>query len=118
MTESKKELEFSYDIFFLGPESYGEHIQVKATDIEALSAGRKKMIEWLQKIGATTLPRDVLYGKKTAVDAAKEVFGRITEDLGECPDCGSALAKRRRRDGSGSFIGCTNFPECKYIARN
>ncbi len=29
-----------------------------------------------------------------------------------CPECGGQLAKRLGRNGL--FIGCTNFPECKY----
>ena len=30
----------------------------------------------------------------------------------KCPKCGSQLAKRLGRNGS--FIGCTNYPECDY----
>lgn len=30
-----------------------------------------------------------------------------------CPRCGSKLIKRQGK--RGSFIGCTNFPRCKYI---
>lgn len=31
----------------------------------------------------------------------------------KCPECGSALAKKRSR--YGAFIGCSNYPKCKYI---
>ncbi len=33
-----------------------------------------------------------------------------------CPECGRPLAKRRGR--YGPFIGCTGYPECKYIKKN
>jgi len=33
-----------------------------------------------------------------------------------CPDCGKPLAKKRGR--FGPFIGCTGYPDCKYIKKN
>jgi len=33
-----------------------------------------------------------------------------------CPDCGKPLARRRGR--FGPFIGCTGYPDCKYIKKN
>jgi len=32
-----------------------------------------------------------------------------------CPDCGKPLARRRGR--YGPFIGCTGYPDCKYIKK-
>jgi DNA topoisomerase-1 len=32
-----------------------------------------------------------------------------------CPDCGKPLAKKRGR--FGPFIGCTGYPDCKYIKK-
>src|SRR5439155_15550690 len=32
-----------------------------------------------------------------------------------CPDCGKPLAKKRGR--FGAFIGCTGYPDCKYIKK-
>ncbi len=38
---------------------------------------------------------------------------REPEEIGEkCPECGGALLKRTGR--RGEFIGCSNYPECKY----
>jgi len=37
----------------------------------------------------------------------------VSEDLGACPQCGKALARRTSR--RGSFVGCTGYPGCKYI---
>ena len=37
------------------------------------------------------------------------------EDVGRtCPECGSPLLKRKSRYGN-YFIGCSNYPKCKYI---
>jgi DNA topoisomerase-1 len=33
-----------------------------------------------------------------------------------CPDCGAPLQKRRGR--FGPFIGCSKYPDCKYIKKN
>ena len=38
-----------------------------------------------------------------------------SEDLGDCPECGKAL--RRRRGKHGPFIGCSGYPECRYIQK-
>ena len=35
----------------------------------------------------------------------------ITDD---CPNCGSELVKRNGKHGN--FIGCSNFPKCKFSA--
>jgi len=32
-----------------------------------------------------------------------------------CPNCSDEMVKRDRKDGSGWFWGCSNFPECKAI---
>ena len=31
---------------------------------------------------------------------------------GTCPDCGKPMYERQRKDGSGSFYGCSNYPAC------
>ncbi len=33
-----------------------------------------------------------------------------------CPECGKPLARRRGR--FGPFVGCTGYPDCKYIKKN
>jgi DNA topoisomerase-1 len=44
---------------------------------------------------------------------AARVVQVVQEDLGVCPNCGRALARRSSR--RGPFIGCTGYPNCKYI---
>jgi DNA topoisomerase-1 len=35
------------------------------------------------------------------------------EALGSCPECGRPLARKQSR--RGPFVGCTGYPECRYI---
>ncbi|MBN8193971.1 NERD domain-containing protein [Bacillus sp. NTK074B] len=35
---------------------------------------------------------------------------------GVCPKCGNPLVVRHRKDGKGSFRGCSSFPKCRFIA--
>ena len=39
------------------------------------------------------------------------------EGLGKCPKCGAFMRKIKRGDGSGSFLGCQGYPDCKYTAQ-
>jgi len=38
--------------------------------------------------------------------------------LGFCPTDGGTLVRKQRKDGSGSFVGCNNFPTCSYIQKS
>jgi ssDNA-binding Zn-finger/Zn-ribbon topoisomerase 1 len=46
-------------------------------------------------------------GQPAAPDGAA-----AAEDLGQCPDCGKPLVRRRGK--YGSFVGCSGYPECRY----
>ena len=47
-------------------------------------------------------------------DAFKTMEKKAPETTGEkCPDCGSDLVVRHGK--FGEFVGCSNYPECKYI---
>ncbi|MYB34726.1 MAG: hypothetical protein F4X92_06315, partial [Gammaproteobacteria bacterium] len=35
--------------------------------------------------------------------------------LGECPECGRPLASKRGK--FGTFVGCTGYPDCRYIRK-
>lgn len=35
-----------------------------------------------------------------------------------CPQCGHPLKERQRKDGSGSFLGCIGYPNCKFIYKD
>lgn len=48
--------------------------------------------------------------------AFKDMEKQQPEETGEdCPECGSPLVIRKGR--YGSFIACSNYPECKYIKK-
>ncbi len=51
-----------------------------------------------------------------ALDEEKKAAdkGELLEEL--CPECGSPLIKRKSRYGT-YFIGCSNFPKCRYIKK-
>ena len=37
------------------------------------------------------------------------------EDFGACPECGGGL---RKIEGKfGDFLGCSNYPECKFTKK-
>jgi DNA topoisomerase-1 len=49
-------------------------------------------------------------------EAARPAAGEgeaASEELGACPECGKRLARKSGR--RGPFVGCSNYPDCKYI---
>ncbi len=49
-------------------------------------------------------------------DGAADIKQDLSRELDEkCPDCGANLAERWGR--FGKFIGCSRYPECKYIKK-
>ncbi|NCU42046.1 MAG: type I DNA topoisomerase [Candidatus Moranbacteria bacterium] len=53
---------------------------------------------------------------KNLVEKSKIIEKKEIETIGrDCPECGKELAKRYGR--FGSFIGCSNFPECTFIEK-
>lgn len=43
----------------------------------------------------------------------KEVLDKYKDVVGKCPECGNDLIVRYSR--FGSFVACSNYPQCKYI---
>ncbi|MBP1150140.1 DNA topoisomerase-1 [Methylocaldum sp. RMAD-M] len=76
-------------------------------DLDAVSRGERNWIP---------LMREFWYPFKSLIDAKDESLRRADvthESLDEaCPECGGQLSIRLGRNGR--FIGCTNYPECKY----
>jgi DNA topoisomerase-1 len=61
----------------------------------------------------------IAYGRPAKKSCLDPKCGKENEDLspeviGECPKCGSDLLKRHGR--YGDFVGCSNFPKCKYTS--
>ena len=76
-------------------------------DLDAVSRGEKNWIP---------LMREFWDPFKTLIETKDESLRRADvthEQLDEaCPECGGKLSIRLGRNGR--FVGCTNYPECKY----
>ena len=46
----------------------------------------------------------------------KDVLDKYKEVVGKCPECGNDLIVRYGR--YGSFVACSNYPQCKYIQQD
>ncbi|MFN3234928.1 MAG: type I DNA topoisomerase [Gammaproteobacteria bacterium] len=76
-------------------------------ELDAIARGEKK---WIPLLKDFWKPFVNLIGKIEETVERKDV---TQEKLDEnCPDCGKPLSIRLGRNGR--FIGCTNYPECKY----
>lgn len=54
--------------------------------------------------------------RKVHVKNAREIKNNKDEELkNKCPKCGGELIKRNGK--YGEFMGCSNFPKCRYIAK-
>jgi len=51
--------------------------------------------------------------RPTASATAADTPPPASVELGACPDCGRPLTARRGR--YGPFVGCSGYPECRYI---
>jgi len=75
--------------------------------LDAVSRGEEK---WLELLKAFWHPfRQLVQDKETSVQR-KDVTQEPLDE--KCPECGGQLSIRLGRNGR--FIGCSNFPECKY----
>lgn len=59
---------------------------------------RSDLVDWILKIQSNTTPNDIR--KDNIINKA-------------CPKCQNTLRIRTSKDGN-EFIGCSNFPHCKY----
>ncbi|WP_395167439.1 type I DNA topoisomerase [Francisella salimarina] len=93
----KKYVEYSYTA---GLEKELDEIAHHKNDyLTVLNSFWKPFIERINKIAEDVSRKDV-----------------VQEELDEdCPECGSKLSSRLGKNGR--FIGCTNYPTCKYTRR-
>ena len=54
-----------------------------------------------------------LYADAT-VDRLLEIFPQPEPDPGACRRCGAAMIIRTNRQSGERFLGCSNFPKCRY----
>lgn len=76
-------------------------------DLDAVSRGEKNWIPLLREFWGPFIA--LIEDKDESLKRADVTHEELDE---VCPDCGSKLSIRLGRNGR--FIGCTNYPECKY----
>ena len=72
-------------------------------ELDEVSEGKR---DWIGVMDEFWKGFSVLIKEKTNIDRPVELLDEA------CPDCGKPLAKKLSK--YGSFISCTNYPECKY----
>lgn len=88
--------------------------EIKKQTDECLSIKmRDEIYETLQGLNI-----DSADNRKAHVKAIKMELDNRADALmaGKCPKCGSALVKRNGK--YGSFMGCSNFPKCRFLQQN
>lgn len=77
--------------------------------------------ENISKVDMEKIYQIIINANNEDASARKEHVGRIKEskykvENGICPRCGGILVER---DGKyGAFIGCSNYPKCRYTSKN
>jgi DNA topoisomerase-1 len=72
-------------------------------ELDEVSEGKR---DWIGVMDEFWKGFSSLVKEKADIDRPMELIGEA------CPECGKPLAKKLSR--YGSFISCTNYPECKY----
>ncbi|MDP2694579.1 MAG: type I DNA topoisomerase, partial [Gallionella sp.] len=72
-------------------------------ELDEVSAGKR---DWIGVMEGFWKGFSVLIKEKASIDRPVELLDEA------CPECGKPLAKKLSK--YGSFISCTNYPECKY----
>ena len=106
---------FSYDLFFRGPEGFGEHFQVVAETADDLLKGRTPLINALQIMDAKPLPRDMdnqgrSYPKGSGA-SAQSGPSPAPGTVPVCPLDGAPMQLRQPKDGQTwpAFWSCSNY---------
>lgn len=76
-------------------------------DLDAVSRGEKKWIPLMKQFWDPFI--HLITDKEKNVER-KDVTQEVIDE--KCPECGTQLSIRLGRNGR--FVGCTNYPECKY----
>lgn len=54
--------------------------------------------------------------RKTKKEHIKNIKANVDKkDISKCPKCGGTLVERESK--YGKFIGCSNYPQCKYTRK-
>ena len=86
-----------------------------AGNMESLDFDKYAKPEKCPKCGSELMLKNGKYGQFWACEKYPECKGVVPLLLKEkCPECGHHLVERRSKWGR-KFIGCSNYPDCKYI---
>lgn len=84
---------------------------------DPLDTEKYEVIEKCPKCGNKMMMKTGKYGKFWACEKYPECKGTVPLLLKEkCPECGKSLVERRSKWGK-TFIGCSGYPDCKYIKK-
>ena len=79
------------------------------TNLDEIADGKRNWVETLKNFYEDFEPY--------VLNAFKEMPKKEIEETGElCPECNSPLVYRKGK--YGTFVACSNYPECKYIKQN
>jgi DNA topoisomerase-1 len=90
-------------------------------DLDEIANGRKRRLNTLQSFWEDMEPALIKAKAEMPTVMVESSAGATgvrvkAEPTGaKCPDCGGSLVTRRGR--YGPFVGCANYPRCKYTAR-
>lgn len=84
---------------------------------ESLDFNKYLKVEKCPKCGSKMILKSSRYGKFWACEKYPECKETMPLLLNEkCPECGKNLVERKSRWGK-IFMGCSGYPECKYIKK-
>lgn len=76
-------------------------------ELDAISRGEKEWVPLMDRFWSKFKQR---VDEKTESVQRKDVTQEVLDE--KCPECGNPLAERLGK--RGKFVGCTNYPECRY----
>jgi DNA topoisomerase-1 len=102
-------VEFFTDLF-----DYGFTAQMEEA-LDEIANGQKGRLATLERFWTDLTPA-LTRAKAEMPTVVVNSDQAKAEPVGQkCPECGSDLVKRHGRHGP--FLGCSNYPKCKYIQR-
>lgn len=86
------------------------------TIVEKILSFKKEVLENTEEI-YNKLVSNNIKDKKIKREHINNIKNNIIKkDTSKCPKCGGNLIERKGK--YGNFIGCSNYPKCKYIQKN
>ena len=85
------------------------------TIVDKILSYNKMLIENVEKI-VNTINKNSIIDKSIKKEHIKNIKDNIIDkDSNKCPKCGGQLVERNGK--YGRFVGCSNYPRCKYTRK-